>query len=63
MESYVLILTIILKSNWAGAGTTSMHDFDSFDDCERAGVQWIEKIDNVDKNLKIEDSFYLCVKK
>ena len=61
MSTYILILTLVFKSGYAGAGGVSVIRDIPIDTCHAIGTQWVKQQDEREGMISKDKSSYLCV--
>lgn len=59
MQTFILIVTLIIDGGNDGQGGVAMQDFVGKASCDAAGRQWLSKVDT----RRVSKSFYICVKR
>ena len=62
MNTYILVLTLLFKSGYAGMGGVTTIEAKNFNDCNRIGNAWISDIKQK-RTVNTNEAVYTCIKK
>ena len=61
MTTYILILTLVFKSGYAGLGGVSTIEDLTLDQCNRIGSKWLKRHDGNELWFTDNGSNYMCI--
>ena len=59
--SYILVLTMIFSSGYAGMGAIDHMEVDSYEKCQRIGKAWVQSIKNKRRFAGNDEVFFSCI--
>ena len=60
--SYILVLTMIFNSGYAGMGGIEHIEVDSYEKCQRIGKAWVKSVKSKRRFTADDEVFFSCIK-